>query len=74
MRSSGSNIRPQVDARGQFVIEGMTAGTYEIDAGVYLSTAKLVYRAKRQQVVVTAGATTTLNLSVDLSATPTTQP
>ena len=74
MTFSGSNMRPQVDARGQFVIEGMTAGTYEIDAGVYLSSAKLVYRAKRQQVVVTAGATTTINLTVDLSSTPIHQP
>ena len=74
MRFPGSNMRPQVDARGQFVLEGMTAGTYEIDAGVYLSSAKLVYRAKRQQVGVTAGATTTINLTVDLSSTPTNQP
>lgn len=70
MRYSGSNLRPQVDERGQFVIEGLTAGTYDIEAGVYLTQTKLRYSAKTQQVVVTAGSTATVNITVDLSSTP----
>jgi hypothetical protein len=56
------------------VIEGMTAGTYEIQAGVYQTSAKLNYAAKIQQIVVTAGTTTNVNLTVDLSSTPAKQP
>lgn len=74
VRFAGSNLRPQVDARGRFVIEGMTAGTYEIQAGVYQTSAKLNYAAKIQQIVVTAGTTTNVNLTVDLSSTPAKQP
>jgi hypothetical protein len=65
-----SGARPQVDTRGQFVIEGLIPGTYEIEAGVFLPSAKLGYVAKKQQVVVIAGTTTTLNLTVDLTSTP----
>jgi hypothetical protein len=71
MRYSGSNMRPQIDARGQFVIEGLTAGTYEIEAGVYVMSSKLRYAAKNQQVVVAAGSSTAVNISVDLTSTPT---
>ncbi|HKV36438.1 MAG TPA: carboxypeptidase regulatory-like domain-containing protein [Pyrinomonadaceae bacterium] len=71
VRFSGSNMRPQVDARGQFVIEGLTAGTYEIEAGVYVVSSKLRYAAKNQQVVVTAGSSNTVNITVDLTSTPT---
>jgi Carboxypeptidase regulatory-like domain len=67
---SGSNAMPQVDSRGQFVIEGLTSGTYEINAGVYLTSAKLGYLAKPQQVVVAAGSTVTVNITVDLTSTP----
>lgn len=69
MRFSGSNLRPQVDARGQFVVEGLTGGTYEVEAGVYSPSGKLGY-TKKQQVVITQGATTTVNITVDLNSTP----
>lgn len=71
VRFSGSNLRPQIDARGQFVIEGLTAGTYEIEAGVFVMSSKLRYTAKDQQIVVTAGSSTTVNITVDLASTPT---
>jgi protocatechuate 3,4-dioxygenase beta subunit len=67
----GSNARQQVDERGQFVIEGLTAGTYEIEAAVTFSSTKLGYLARKQQVVVTAGTTTTLNITIDLKSQPT---
>ena len=70
VRFSGSNLRPQIDARGQFVIEGLTAGTYEIEAGLYVMSSKLRYAAKNQQVVVTAGSSNTVNITVDLTSTP----
>lgn len=71
MRYSGSNMRPQVDARGQFVIEGLTPGTYEIQAGLYVISTKLRYAATNQQVVVTGGSSNTVNITVDLTSTPT---
>ena len=63
-----SNIRPQVDTRGQFVIEGLIPGTYELEPGVYLPSAKLGYLGKKQQVVVTANTTTTVNITIDLNS------
>lgn len=68
-RISGANLRPQVDSRGQFIIEGLTSGTYEINAGVFLPSAKVGYMAKKQ-VVITPGSTTTVNITVDLNSTP----
>lgn len=70
---SGPNGRPQVDNRGQFVIEGLTPGTYDIDAGVYFTSAKTGYIAKKQ-VVVTAGTTTEVSITIDLNSTPIRQP
>jgi protocatechuate 3,4-dioxygenase beta subunit len=71
MAYSGSNpSQPQVDARGQFIMEGLTSGTYEIHAGVYLTSAKMGYLAKPQQVVVTAGSTLNVTITVDLGSTP----
>lgn len=69
IRFSGVNLRPQVDARGQFIVEEMMAGTYEVTATVFLPSAKLNYIAKKQ-VVITPGSTTTVNITVDLSSTP----
>ena len=68
-RYSGINQSPQVDARGQFLVSGLMGGTYEIEAGVFFPSAKLGYTA-RKQVVITAGATTTVNVTVDLNSTP----
>lgn len=67
---SGANWRLQVDARGNFVIENLTPGTYEIEGGVQLKSGKLAYWARKQQVVVTSGSTNTVNMTVDLSSTP----
>ena len=70
---SGGNGNPQVDGQGQFVIEGLTAGNYDIDAGVYFVSAKVGYVAKKQ-VVVTSGTTTEVNITVDLTSAPIRQP
>jgi uracil-DNA glycosylase len=67
------NPRSQVDDRGQFVIAGLTPGSYELSAGVFFVSAKVGYKATKE-VVVTAGATTDVNITVDLSSTPIKQP
>ena len=66
---SGSEGRPQLDQRGQFVIEGLAAGTYEIEAGVYLLSTRAVGYMTKKPVVVTAGSTTNMNITMDLSST-----
>ena len=71
MYSSG--LRTQVDTRGQFAIEGLTSGNYELEAGVFFPSAKLGYMTKKQ-VVVAAGSTTDVDITVDLSSTPIKQP
>lgn len=72
---SGANNPAQVDARGNFAIERLTPGTYEIESGVYVPSAKKSYAAtKKEQVVVTAGSVTNLTMLVDLGATPYKQP
>jgi protocatechuate 3,4-dioxygenase beta subunit len=64
------NNIPQIDTRGQFVIENLNSGTYELNAGVFIPSKKEGYVAKKEQVVVAAGSTTTVNVTVDLSSTP----
>lgn len=68
-----SGQRSQVDTRGQFVIEGLTSGQYELEAGVFFPSAKLGYMTKKQ-VVVAAGSTIEVDITVDLSSTPIKQP
>lgn len=68
-RFSGVNLMPRVDARGQFIVEGLMPGTYDVEAGVYSPSAKLGYIGTKQ-VVVAQGGTTTVNITVDLSSTP----
>lgn len=69
VRYSGMNQSPQVDARGQFVVEGLTGGTYDVEAGVFFPSARLGYTAKKQ-VVITAASTTTVTMTIDLNSTP----
>jgi protocatechuate 3,4-dioxygenase beta subunit len=70
---SGMNVRPQVDERGQFVIAGLTPGNYELYAGVFFTGAKVGYKAQKE-VVVTAGTTSDVSITVDLNSTPIKQP
>ena len=64
------NNIPQIDTRGQFVIENLNSGTYELNAGVFIPSTKVGYAARKEQVVVAAGSTTTVNITVDLNSTP----
>ncbi|HSD47231.1 MAG TPA: carboxypeptidase regulatory-like domain-containing protein [Pyrinomonadaceae bacterium] len=63
-------ISTQVDARGQFVIEGLLPGMYEVNAGIYIPGRRLETPHTKQEVVVTAGAVTKVNLTLDLSSLP----
>jgi 5-hydroxyisourate hydrolase-like protein (transthyretin family) len=73
--ASGSmiNATPQLDARGQFVVENMFPGTYEIHAGLAVPDAGQHMFYKKQDVVVTAGSNNVVNITLDLSS-PTTRP
>ncbi|HEY2963967.1 MAG TPA: carboxypeptidase-like regulatory domain-containing protein [Pyrinomonadaceae bacterium] len=59
---------PQVDARGQFVIEGLMPGNYELVVSVYIPGSPPVIINKKQEVVVTAGSPNTVTVKVDLKA------
>ena len=63
----------QMDARGQFVIENLAAGTYEVHAGVALQEGRIdvghINNAK-QEVVVTAGSTSNITITVALTPPP----
>jgi hypothetical protein len=57
----------QVDGRGNFIIEGVEAGTYEVIATV-ITPDRTNQRSVRQQVSLTAGATTEVTLTLDASS------
>ena len=56
----------QVDGRGNFVIEGVEAGTYEVIATL-ITPDRTNQRSIRQQVSLAAGATTEVTLILDVS-------
>ena len=56
----------RVDGRGNFIIEGVEAGTYEVIATV-ITPDRTNQRSVKQQVSLTAGATTEVTLIVDAS-------
>ena len=61
----------QVDARGQFVIEGLVPGTYELNTALYVPEARVATPHKKQEIVVTAGTVTNVTVTMDLSTLPT---
>jgi len=58
-----------VDSRGHFIVEGVAAGTYEVNANVFLPDARRSFSAK-QQVNVSDGVVTEVTLNIDLSPQP----
>jgi hypothetical protein len=54
---------PQVDARGHFLIDGLTAGVYEISASV-------AGHIGRREVSVQDGIATDVELTIDFNAPP----
>ncbi len=67
--SSASNASAQVDARGQFVVEGLLPGTYELHAGVHIPGTRSSTTQTKQEIVVTAGVTN-VTVTLDLSSMP----
>ena len=66
--ASSSRFAADVDARGQFVIEGLQPGTYELNAGIVLREMRMMLPAKKQQIEVTAGSSNNITVSVDIPA------
>jgi hypothetical protein len=67
MIASAGNSSVDVDARGQFVIDGMFPGTYEISAGVWSPDGRVIFSEKKQQIAVTAGSVNNVTLSMELN-------
>jgi hypothetical protein len=71
------NSAPQIDARGQFVIADVVPGTYELHTGLTIRSVRsnapansldfFVTPAAVTQVTVTGGATTQVDVTIDLS-------
>ena len=56
----------QVDSRGLFLIEGLMPGAYVLSVGLYVSGASPMMLDAKQDVVVTGGITTNVNVTLDL--------
>ena len=67
---SSPQLAADVDARGQFVIEGLLPGTYEVDAGIIFKETRVLLPSKKQQIEVTAGSNNnvTITIAVDIPA------
>ena len=68
-----ANSRPSgggtaADARGNFLIEGSAAGTYELTAFVYVRNQRP--RTTKQLVTVTDGSATNVMVTIDLTPSP----
>jgi hypothetical protein len=55
-----------VDTRGRFVLDGIPAGTYDVIANVQ-SADRQFRKSVKEQVSLTAGATTEITLVIDAS-------
>lgn len=71
--SAGAYFGAELDTRGQFVVENLFPGTYEITAGLFVPGSRQRILSKPQEVVVTAGSTANTVVKLDLSA-PQTKP
>jgi len=60
----------RVDARGQFFIEGIIPGTYELIGTVYVIGSRGPFRNTKQQVVVSEGSVTNVTVTLNLESTP----
>jgi len=67
MISSGTNSSAELDARGQFVVEGLFPGTYELSLVIWSSNGRAIFGEKKQQVAVAAGSVNNVTLSIDVN-------
>lgn len=59
-----------VDSRGRFVVEGLAAGTYEINVSVYIPSDRRRVPSAKQQVTVSDGVATEVTIPLDLTPRP----
>jgi hypothetical protein len=57
----------QADARGQFFVEGLIPGTYEMIGAVYVIGTHGPFRNTKQQIVVNDGGVTNVTVTVNLT-------
>lgn len=68
-KSQRTSLPPaKVDSRGHFLVEGLAAGTYEVNANVF--TPGMHIRTVKQQVNVSQGSVNEVVLTLDLTKTP----
>lgn len=60
----------QVDSRGHFFVEGLPAGTYEVNAAVYIPESRTAPPRAKQQVNVADGVVTEVTITVSLNLNP----
>lgn len=60
----------QVDARGQFFMDGLVPGTYDVNGAIYIQGTHRPFRTTKQQVVLTDGSVTNVTLTINLEPTP----
>ena len=61
---------PEVDSRGHFLVEGLAAGTYQINASIYIPGARTRPPSVTKQVNVIDGAVTEITLTLNLEPLP----
>jgi hypothetical protein len=71
---TSSNGRSVVDSRGHFVIEGLVAGSYELQIGAYAPGPPQWSGYAKQLVTVTEGVATEVNVPIDLKQNPAPSP
>jgi hypothetical protein len=65
-RVMSTNSSPQIDSRGRFLIEGIAAGTYEINIGVFESDRFDANRVFKQQVTVADNSVSEVTVMIKL--------
>ena len=58
---------PKLDARGQFILDNLFPGAYELIAGVFVQGARTPLVQTKQEIVVTAGSTATTTIRLNLN-------
>jgi hypothetical protein len=68
LNTTAGSARP--DARGQFFIEGLIPGSYELVGAVYILGTRSVFRSTKQQVVISDGNVTNVTVTLNLNSPP----
>ncbi|MGH9908089.1 MAG: hypothetical protein ACRD8U_21165, partial [Pyrinomonadaceae bacterium] len=63
-------MAPEVDARGHFIADGLTSGSYEITATLYMPRADLKVVSSKQVVTVADGVVSEVTITIDRNQNP----